>query len=70
MIAVTVLFSLYMGRHAVTAETLPRFLNSMQAAFLFFCILCVCGIGLSLFRTGKVRERERKSEAAAKRADP
>jgi MFS family permease len=70
MIAVTVLFSLYMGRHAVTAETLPRFLNSMQAAFLFFCILCVCGIGLSLFRTGEVREREGKSEAAAKRADP
>jgi EmrB/QacA subfamily drug resistance transporter len=69
MIAVTVLFSLYMGKHAVTAETLPRFLNSMQTAFLFFCILCLVGVGLSLFRTGKVQTRKGTSEEVAEQVE-
>ena len=65
MIAVTILFSVHLGKHAVTGETLPLFLNCMQAAFLFFCILCLVGVGLSLFRTGG----EKNAEAAIEKVE-
>jgi EmrB/QacA subfamily drug resistance transporter len=47
-------FSLIIGRVQITPEYYDVFLTSVQAAFAFFAVLCVIGIGASLMR-GKVR---------------
>jgi EmrB/QacA subfamily drug resistance transporter len=53
MTIITVIFSVLMGGHAVTAATLPAFLRSMHVALLAFCALCVLGIFCSF---GRLRE--------------
>ncbi|MFA5515970.1 MAG: MFS transporter [Desulfuromonadales bacterium] len=50
MTIVTVIFSMLMGGHAVTAQTQPAFLHSMRIALFAFCGLCVLGIFCSLGR--------------------
>jgi MFS family permease len=50
MTIITVIFSVLMAGHAVTAATLPQFLRSMQAALLVFSGLCGVGILFSLAR--------------------
>ncbi len=50
MTIVTVVFSMLMGGHAVTAQTQPAFLRSMHIALLAFCGLCILGIFCSLGR--------------------
>lgn len=50
MTIITVIFSVLMAGHAVTAATLPEFLRSMQAALLVFSGLCGVGILFSLAR--------------------
>jgi hypothetical protein len=54
MTIITVIFSFLMGGHAVTTATLPAFLQSMHAALLAFCALCVLGIFCSF---GRLREK-------------
>jgi hypothetical protein len=50
MTIITVIFSVLMAGHAVTAETQPAFLRSMQTALLVFSGLCGIGIFFSLAR--------------------
>ena len=50
MTIITVIFSVFMGGHAVTADTHPAFLASMRMALLTFAVLCVIGISCSLVR--------------------
>jgi len=50
MTIITVIFSVLMGGHPVTAATLPAFLHSMHAALLTFGALCVLGIFCSFGR--------------------
>ncbi len=50
MLAVTISFSLFMGGHPVSAETVPPFLRSMRADLLVFGGLCFAGILLSALR--------------------
>jgi len=45
---VTLLFSLFIGRVAITSEYYAPFLHSMKMAFLIFAILCFFGIFASL----------------------
>jgi EmrB/QacA subfamily drug resistance transporter len=52
MTVITVIFSMLMGGHAVTAQTQPAFLLSMRSALLVFCGLCAVGILLSMGRLG------------------
>lgn len=51
---VLVLFSLFIGRTSITAETADAFMAAMSAGFLFFCVICIPGIFASLAR-GDVR---------------
>jgi hypothetical protein len=48
------IFSLYIGRVQMTAESYPLFLKSAHIAFVIFSLLCFGGIFASLAR-GKVR---------------
>ena len=50
MTIITVIFSIFMGGHAVTPDTQPAFLASMRIALLTFSGLCVVGIFCSLIR--------------------
>jgi len=58
MTIITIIFSIFMGGHAVTPETQPQFIISMQTALLIFCGLCGIGIFCSLARLGKVLSPE------------
>ncbi len=53
MTIITVIFSVLMAGHAVTPETHPAFLKSMQTALLVFCGLCGLGILFSMARLRK-----------------
>jgi EmrB/QacA subfamily drug resistance transporter len=53
---VTILFSLHLGRAAITPEVYPAFQESLRSAFLVFSALCVAGIFASLAR-GSMRTR-------------
>jgi len=55
MTIITVVFSILMGGHPVTAETQEAFLSSMRIALLVFCGLCVVGIFCSI---GRLKPRE------------
>ncbi len=55
MTIITIVFSIYMGGHAVTPDTLPAFLLSMHTALLIFCGLCGIGIFCSFARFEKPR---------------
>jgi EmrB/QacA subfamily drug resistance transporter len=50
MTIITVIISVIMGDHPVTANTQPAFLQSMHTALLVFCGLCAAGIGCSAAR--------------------
>ncbi|MCK4535858.1 MAG: MFS transporter [Desulfuromonadales bacterium] len=50
MTIITIIFSIFLGGHAVAPETLPAFLNSMHTALLVFCGLCGVGIFCSFAR--------------------
>jgi MFS family permease len=50
MTIITVIFSVTMGKHAVTPETQPAFLLSMRTGLAAFCLLCAAGILFSLGR--------------------
>lgn len=52
MTLITVILSVNMGGHAVTAATQPAFLASMRTALFGFCLLCAVGVALSLGRWG------------------
>ncbi len=52
MTVITIVFSMLMGGHPVTAATQPAFLASMHTALLVFSALCTVGILCSL---GRVR---------------
>jgi MFS family permease len=53
MTIITIIFSIFMGGHTVTADTLPAFLKSMHIALLVFCGLCGIGIFCSFARFEK-----------------
>jgi nitrate/nitrite transporter NarK len=53
MTIITVIFSMLMAGHAVTAETQPLFLRSMHVALLTFSGLCGLGIFFSASRLRK-----------------
>ena len=53
MTVITIIFSIFMGGHAVTPETQPQFLASMRTALMAFSALCLVGIGFSL---GRIRQ--------------
>lgn len=53
---VLVLFSLFIGRSAITPQTGAAFMTAMHTGFLFFCVICIPGIFASLAR-GDVRRR-------------
>jgi EmrB/QacA subfamily drug resistance transporter len=55
MAIVTLTFTIYIGRTAITAEHHPNLLQSMKISFLIFAILCFFGIIASLVR-GKIRK--------------
>jgi EmrB/QacA subfamily drug resistance transporter len=55
MAIVTLTFTIYIGRTAITAEHHPNLLQSMKTSFLIFAILCFFGIIASLVR-GKIRK--------------
>jgi EmrB/QacA subfamily drug resistance transporter len=50
MTIITIIFSIFMGGHAVAPDTLPVFLTSMHTALLIFCGLCGIGIFCSFAR--------------------
>lgn len=50
----TLVFSVYLGRAAITPDTYSLFLKSLATAFIIFALLCVAGIFASLAR-GKMR---------------
>jgi hypothetical protein len=51
---VTILFSLHVGRAAITPALHPAFCESTRTAFLIFSVLCLAGVFASLAR-GTVR---------------
>lgn len=53
MTIITIIFSVFMAGHPVTAETQPQFLQSMHTALVAFCALCGLGIFCSLARLHK-----------------
>jgi len=55
MTIITIIFSMLMAGHPVTAETLPDFLRSMHAALLAFSGLC--GVGI-FFSAARLRKQE------------
>jgi EmrB/QacA subfamily drug resistance transporter len=57
MAIVTLIFTIYIGRTAITAEYHPNLLRSMKISFAVFAILCFFGIVASLVR-GKIRKGE------------
>jgi len=52
---VLVLFSLLIGRTAITPQTGESFIAAMRMGFLFFSVICIPGIFASLAR-GDVRK--------------
>ncbi|MDD3619110.1 MAG: MFS transporter [Desulfobulbaceae bacterium] len=50
MAIATVFLAIFIGRQEIRVENYPLFQTSMQACFMFFVLLCVVGIGFSLFR--------------------
>ncbi|BCR02990.1 MFS transporter [Desulfuromonas versatilis] len=60
MTIITVIFSVFMGGHAVTAATQDAFLRSMQTALTVFCGLCLLGIFCSLGRLGGTPSRQQQ----------
>lgn len=50
MVTITVTFSLVMGEQSVGPDTVPAFVQSMRIDLVFFGILCVLGVFLSLVR--------------------
>ena len=57
MAIVTLTFTIYIGRTAITAEHHPNLLESMKISFVIFAILCFFGVIASLVR-GKIRKDE------------
>jgi EmrB/QacA subfamily drug resistance transporter len=57
MSIVTLIFTIYIGRTAITVEHHPNLLQSMKTSFVVFAILCFFGIIASLVR-GKIRKDE------------
>lgn len=55
MAAVIVVFSLFIGKEAITPEHYPRFLKAVRVCFSLFSALCTAGIFFSFFR-GKLRK--------------
>jgi EmrB/QacA subfamily drug resistance transporter len=58
MTIITIVFSIFMGGHAVTTETQPEFLLSMHTALLAFSVLCFVGIFFSLARIRRQPDKE------------
>lgn len=52
MTVITIIFSVTMAGHAVTAETIPQFLSSMRVALMLFSVICLGGIFCSSARLG------------------
>jgi MFS family permease len=52
MTIITVVFSILLGGHAISVETYPAFLKSMQLALGIFAGLCTLGVLCSLGRLG------------------
>ncbi len=50
MTTASLVLSLFMGGHTVTAETLPGFLSSMRTCLVVYGVLSVCGLSLALGR--------------------
>ena len=55
MTIATVFLALFIGRQEILAGNYSLFLQSMRSCFAFFVVLCMVGIGFSLFR-GKVKK--------------
>jgi len=55
MTIITVIFSVTMAGHAVTAETIPQFLTSMRIALILFSMICLGGIFCSSARLSTSR---------------
>jgi len=55
MAMVTVIFSIVIGKSAIIPTTYDRFLKSMSLCLTIFTVLCIIGIGFSLFR-GSMRQ--------------
>lgn len=53
----TLFLALFVGREEIRPLNYPLFLQSMKYCFAFFVVLCVIGIGFSLFR-GKINIEE------------
>jgi EmrB/QacA subfamily drug resistance transporter len=53
----TLFLALFVGREEIQPLNYPLFLQSMKSCFAFFVILCVIGIGFSLFR-GRMKTDE------------
>ncbi|UZP68423.1 MFS transporter [Desulfovibrio mangrovi] len=53
MTIITVVFSMLLGGHAITVETYPAFLRSMQLGLSIFAGLCCLGVFCSLGRLGR-----------------
>lgn len=53
MTSVTLIFSLLMGNAAITADTLPAFLNSMRVGLTAFAVFSCLGVILSFWRGKK-----------------
>lgn len=58
---VMMVFSLYLGKVAITPQYYPEFLASMKVAFVVFSALCILGILASLAR-GKLRTGDMDKE--------
>jgi hypothetical protein len=57
MSIVTLIFTIYIGRTAITKEYHPNLLQSMKISFAIFAIFCFFGVIASLIR-GKIRKDE------------
>jgi MFS family permease len=58
MTLITAILSVYMGDHAVTAQTGAMFIKSMQTAFICFSLLCAVGVGFSFVRFQRNASKE------------
>lgn len=53
----TLFLALFVGREEISPLNYPLFLRSMKSCFSFFVVLCVIGIGFSLFR-GRINRQD------------
>ncbi|HPR31357.1 MAG TPA: MFS transporter [Prolixibacteraceae bacterium] len=61
MMVATLSISLFLKHAMLSPENLIPFIKSMKACFVFFALLCIPGIGFSVYRSGKPKMKNHKT---------